>query len=258
MIDIRTVDVDRYVMPFKEGGSLPGLVDADDNFSYVLKFIGAGQGTRALIADFIGMELARLIGLNVPELVFANVDVAFGQSEPDEEIQDLLKASVGKNLGVSYLQKAIAFDPVVTFVKPEIANIIVWLDAFLLNVDRTVKNTNMLVWQKDVWMIDYGACLYFHHNISSWKDMVASPFKHIKSHVLVYNTKNINQTVEELLPILTLENITNIVSAIPDEWLLKATEELSPMEQRDIYIQFLIQRLKHHETFTNELRQYER
>lgn len=256
MLDIRTVEVDRYVLPFKEGGSLPGLVDANDGFSYVLKFLGAGQGTRALIADFIGMEMARVMGLNVPELVFAQLAPEFGQSEPDEEIQDLLKASVGINLGVSYLQKAITFDPVATFVKPEVANKIVWLDAFLLNVDRTVKNTNMLVWQKDLWMIDYGACLYFHHNMPSWKDMIASPFKNIKSHVLLYHTKDIQQTHAFALKIITPEVIQQIVAAIPNEWLEKACE-LTSEEQRAIYVSFLVERLANSSSFLNEIAQYE-
>lgn len=258
MLDIRTVNVDRYIMPFKEGGSLPGLVEADDGFSYVLKFIGAGQGAKALLADFIGMELARVIGLHVPELVFAQVDAAFGQSEPDEEIQDLLKASVGLNLGVSYLQKAITFDPVVTFVPAELANKIVWLDSFLLNVDRTVKNTNMLVWQKELWMIDYGACLYFHHNMSSWEDMVKSPFKNIKSHVLAYHTKDMVQTNQELLSLLKPSVLSSIIDSIPEVWLEHASEDYTAAQQRQIYKDFLCQRLAHHQEFLKEIVQYER
>ncbi|VTQ04159.1 HipA family kinase [Sphingobacterium daejeonense] len=162
--EIREVEITRYIQPFREGGSLPGLVDADDGFSYVIKFRGAGQGKKALVAEFIGGELARFLGLRVPEMVYANLDEGFGRTEPDEEIQDLLKFSVGKNLGVSFLNGAITFDANVDDISAEEASKIVWLDGLLMNVDRTVKNTNMLIWHKELWLIDHGAALYFHHN----------------------------------------------------------------------------------------------
>src|ERR1044071_3328441 len=145
---IRTVNVTRYVTPLREGGSLPAIVEADDQFLYVLKFRGAGQGTKALIAEFIGCELARALGFKVPELVFATLDSSFGRIEGDEEIQDLLKASVGLNLGIHFLSGAITFDPVTTKVNPMLASRIVWLDSLLMNVDRTGRNTNMLMWHK--------------------------------------------------------------------------------------------------------------
>src|SRR5471032_1168247 len=153
---LRTVNVIRYVTPLREGGSLPAIAEADDEFLYVLKFRGAGQGVKALIAELVGGEIARALGFKVPEIVFANLDEAFGRTEPDEEIQDLLKASVGLNLGLHYLSGAISFDPLVTRVDPELASAIVWLDCLLTNVDRTSNNTNMLVWNKEIWLIDHG------------------------------------------------------------------------------------------------------
>jgi len=168
--EIRTVKVTRYVMPLREGGSLPAIAEADDGFLYVIKFRGAGQGPKALIAELIGGEITRTLGLRVPEIVFATLDEAFGRTEPDEEIQDLLKFSTGLNLGLHYLTGAITFDPVVTKVDSKLASQIVWLDSLLTNVDRTCRNTNMLLWHKELWLIDHGASLYFHHNWQNWEE----------------------------------------------------------------------------------------
>src|SRR5258708_11188816 len=165
---LRTVQVTRYVTPLREGGSLPAIAEADDEFLYVLKFRGAGQGVKALIAELIGGEIARTLGLKVPEIVFANLDGAFGRTEPDEEIQDLLKASVELNLALHYLSGAITFDPMVTTLPPLLASQIVWLDCLLTNVDRTPRNTNMLVWNKELWLIDHGASLYFHLSLDHY------------------------------------------------------------------------------------------
>jgi hypothetical protein len=257
MLDIRQVTIERYIMPFKEGGSLPALVDADDGFSYVLKLRGAGQGTRALIADFIGGMIAKVLGLKVPEMVFAHVGHSFGQSEPDEEIQELLKKSVGINLGVSYLSKSVTFDPVATFIPPALADKILWLDAFLMNVDRTVKNTNMLVWHNELWLIDHGASLYFHHNIENWQDMVASPFSNINTHVLRYNGQNIYDTDTQAKALLTTRVIDNIIDSIPEDWLTAATSDISVTEQRLIYNLFLQQRLLHSDNFIANIAKYE-
>src|SRR5690606_20521227 len=150
-MSLRTVNMIRYSQPLREGGSLPAIVEGDDGFNYVLKFRGAGQGTRALIAELIGGEIARMLELKVPELVFAIIDEAFGRTEPDEEIQDLLKASTGLNLALHYLSGSYTFDPVVTDVDPVTASRIVWLDSYLMNVDRTRRNSNMLVWHKELW-----------------------------------------------------------------------------------------------------------
>jgi len=188
---IREVKIIRYVRPFREGGSLPALVDADDGFSYVIKFRGAGQGRKALIAELIGGELARLLKLRVPEIVFADLDESFGRTEPDEEIQDLLKFSVGKNLGLHFLSGAITFDANVDVIAAEEASKIVWLDSLLMNVDRTVRNTNMLIWHKELWLIDHGAALYFHHSWDNWEEQSLKPFVQIKDHVLLKNASRV-------------------------------------------------------------------
>jgi len=245
-------------MPFKEGGSLPGLAEADDCFEYVLKFKGAGQGTRALIADFLGGEIARLLGLRIPELVFAVIDEAFGQSEPDEEIQDLLKASRGLNLGVHFLAKSITFDAVATYVSPQLAAKIVWLDGYLMNVDRTVKNTNMLVWNKELWLIDHGASLYFHHNMDNWKDAVASPFTGIQKHVLLYHAKNVTAIDAWAKKILTPDKLKELVELIPEEWLIEEDGTFSVAEKRNIYFEFLTQRLQQSEHFVKTIAAYEK
>src|SRR5882672_3264170 len=182
---IRTVNVTRYVTPLREGGSLPAIAEADDGFLYVLKFRGAGQGPKALIAELIGGEIARALGMRVPEIVFAYLDSAFGRTEPDEEIQDLLKASVGLNLALHYLSGAITFDPTVTTLPSRLASQIVWLDCLLTNVDRTPRNTNMLVWNKELWLIDHGAALYFHHLWHNWLEAAKKPFIQVKDHVLL-------------------------------------------------------------------------
>jgi hypothetical protein len=160
-LQLRTVSVTRYVTPLREGGSMPAIAEADDDFLYVLKFRGAGQGCKALIAELIGGEVARALGLRVPEIVFANLDAAFGRTEPDEEIQDLLKASVGLNLALHYLSGSITFDPAAATVEPLLASQIVWLDCLLNNVDRTARNTNMLLWHRELWLIDHGASCTF-------------------------------------------------------------------------------------------------
>ena len=162
--EIRTVNVTRYITPLREGGSLPAIAEADDGFMYVVKFRGAGQGAKTLIAELISGEIGRALGLKIPEIVFAKLDAAFGRSEPDEEIQDLLKASTGLNLALHYLPGAITFDAVTTIIDEELASKIVWFDAFTANVDRTPRNTNMLTWNKELWLIDHGASLYFHHS----------------------------------------------------------------------------------------------
>src|ERR1700710_3050824 len=168
--DLRTVNVTRYVTPLREGGSLPAIAEADDGFLDVIKFRGAGQGVKALIAELIGGEIARALGFKIPEIVFANLDEAFGRTEPDEEIQDLLKASTGLNLALHYLSGAITFDPAITIPDAKLASSIVWLDCLLTNVDRTPRNTNLLTWHKELWLIDHGASLYFHHSWDNWKE----------------------------------------------------------------------------------------
>ena len=183
-LEIRNVNVVQYISPLREGGSLPAIVKADDDFLYVLKFRGAGQGKKALIAEFIGGELARAIGLNVPELVFMNLDDSFSKTEPDEEIQDLLKFSVGLNMGLHFLSSAITYDPVAASVDSATASKVVLLDSVISNIDRTAKNTNLLIWNKELWLIDHGASFYFHHNWDTWQDHLTRTFPLVKTHVL--------------------------------------------------------------------------
>ena len=250
--EIRTVQVMRYVTPLREGGSLPAIAEADDGFLYVLKFRGAGQGTKALIADFIGGEIARAAGFKVPEIVFANLDEAFGRTEPDEKIQDLLRASEGLNMGLHYLSGAITFDPAVTKLDAATSSRIVWLDALLTNVDRTAKNTNMLTWNKELWLIDHGASLYFHHSWSNWKEQSEKPFTQIKDHVLLKQASEIEKAGKNLTDILTDDKIRAIVEAVPADWLDATNDKETVAEKREVYINFLTNRIKHSAIFVNE------
>ncbi len=251
-VNLRTVNVTRYITPLREGGSLPALAEADDDFKYVLKFKGSGHGPKALIAELVGGEIARSIGLKIPELVFANLDEAFGQTEPDEEIQDLLQGSKGLNLALHFLSGAITFDPVVTTVDAALASKIVWLDAFITNVDRTFKNTNMLMWHRELWLIDHGACLYFHHSWPDWATYAKSPFALIKDHVLLPKAALLAETNSELKVLLTQEKIREIVALIPDEWLYWDGTDEPPATLREVYCQFLITRLTYADIFTKE------
>ncbi len=250
--ELRTVQVTRYVTPLREGGSLPALAEADDEFLYVLKFRGAGQGRKALIAELVAGEIARMLGLRVPEIVFAQLDVAFGRSEPDEEIQDLLKASVGLNLALHYLSGAITFDPLVTTVDARLASQIVWLDCFVTNVDRTARNTNMLMWHKELWLIDHGASLYFHHSGQPWQEQAVRPFMPVKDHVLLPRAGELESVDAEFRQLLNAERLQAIVALIPDEWLMNEGSDASVEEQRQVYAQFLTTRLAHSEIFVNE------
>lgn len=250
-IQLRSVNVTRYVTPLREGGSLPAIAEADDDFLYVLKFRGAGQGARALIAELLGGEIARVIGLKVPEIVFANIDEAFGRTEPDEEIQDLLKFSVGLNLALHYLSGAITYDPSVNYVDEELASKVVWLDCLLTNVDRTPRNTNMLMWNKELWLIDHGAALYFHHSWDNWEKQAVRPFALIRDHVLLPEASRLAQADEQCRAILTPERIRSIVASIPDSWL--ENEAFEPAEvRREVYARFLESRIAASEIFVKE------
>lgn len=248
---LRTVNVTRYVTPLREGGSLPAIVEADDGFLYVLKFRGAGQGAKALIAELIAGELARTLGLRVPEIVFATLDEAFGRTEPDEEIQDLLRASEGLNLGLHYLSRAITFDPLVNAVDAKLASQIVWLDCLVTNVDRTARNTNMLIWHKELWLIDHGASLYFHHSDQPWEEQAVRPFAPVRDHVLLSRATELDAVNAQFRELLTPERIRSIVALIPDAWLTDASSDESADERRAVYAQFLETRLAHSEIFVN-------
>lgn len=250
--DLRTVNVMRYITPLREGGSLPALAEADDDFKYVLKFRGAGHGVKALIAELVGGQIARALKLQLPELVFANLDEAFGRTEADEEIQDLLQGSQGLNLALHFLSGAITFDPVVTTVDAKLASQIVWLDAYITNVDRTFKNTNMLIWHKELWLIDHGACLYFHHSWNNWEQHAKSPFALIKDHVLLPQASLLKEVDAEFKEILTLEILEEIVNTIPLEWLQWEDADETPENLRNVYLQFLKTRLDNSEIFVNQ------
>ncbi len=251
-MELRTANVTRYIMPLREGGSLPALGEADDGFKYVVKFRGAGHGVKALIAELIGGEIARLLGFRVPELVFLELDEAFGQTEGDEEIQDLLQGSRGLNLGLHFLSGALTFDPIVNAVDERTASQIVWLDSLLTNVDRTVKNTNMLVWHNELWLIDHGASLFFHYSWVNWEKHAVSPFVQIKDHALLYRAGLLDQTDKEFTEILTTGKMREIVELIPEDWLLWNGVEETPDELREVYFSFLTERVAHSEIFVNE------
>jgi hypothetical protein len=215
---LRQVTATRYVTPLREGGSLPGVVEADDLGTYVAKFRGAGQGPKALIAEVISGELARRLGLPVPELVVVDVDPVIARAEPDQEVQELLKASGGANLGMDFLPGALGFDPVAHRVDPMLASRVLWLDAYIENVDRSWRNPNLLVWHRDLWLIDHGASLYFHHNWPRAAAVVHRPFK-AADHVLAPYATRLADADAELAPKVTAELLGEVLALVPDEWL---------------------------------------
>jgi hypothetical protein len=218
---IPTVSATRYVAPLREGGSLPGIVEADDLGTYVCKFRGAGQGLRVLVAEVIVGELARRLGIHTPELVAIDLDAAIGKYEADEEVQDLLTASVGLNLGVDFLPGSFGFDSGCT-PDPSAAARVIWLDALTANVDRSWRNPNLLVWHKELWAIDHGACLYFHH---SWSQGIGSPERFARQpydasdHVLAAYLRWVPEADAELAPLVTRGLLQEVVEQVPAEWL---------------------------------------
>jgi len=249
---LRTVNATRYITPLREGGSLPALAEADDDFKYVVKFRGSGHGTKMLISELIGGVVAKLLKLRIPELVFVELDKAFGQTEGDEEIQDLLQGSQGLNLGLHFLSGALTYDPITTKVDGRTASLIVWMDAFLTNVDRTVKNTNMLMWRKELWLIDHGATLYFHHSWTNHMKQALTPFSLIKDHVLLPFADQLEAVDAECKQLLTDKIIREITNMIPDTWANWTEDGDTPDSIREVYYQFLSERLKHSENFLNE------
>ena len=249
---LRRQQLTRYITPLREGGSLPALAEADDGFKYVVKFSGAGHGAKALIAEMIGGEIARALGLKVPELVFLDLDEDFGRTEGDEEIQDLLKASQGLNLGLHFLGGALTYDSVVNDVDETEASMVVWLDAFLTNVDRTVKNTNMLVWNRELWLIDHGATLFFHHSWKGWEKAMLSPFPYIKDHTLLRYASKLEEADKIAREKITPELIDAIVDALPDAWLHHDGSDETPDDIRAVYRQFLKGRLAQSNIFLKE------
>lgn len=240
----------RYITPLREGGSLPALADADDGFKYVLKFKGSGHGVKSLISELLGGEIARVLGLRVPELVYADLDVNFGRTEGDEEIQDLLKWSTGLNLALHFLSGAVNYDPAVMKVDADLASQIVWLDAFITNVDRTYRNTNMLMWHNELWLIDHGSSFYFHHNWTQWKEKAVTPFGLIKDHVLLHRASDLMEVNERFKKLLSPEILQQIVNLIPAEWLDWEETDLDAEAIRQVYYEFLCLRLTQADVFT--------
>ncbi len=254
-MSIKTISALRYVTPLREGGSLPAVVEGSDGAMYVMKFVGAGQGRKALIAELIAGEIARTLGLHVPEMAFMELDPALGPSEPDPEIYDLLRMSVGLNLGFRYLPKAFAYS---ALLQPppsgDLASGIVWFDAYMTNVDRTAQNTNILLWQKGLWLIDHGACLYFHHDWKNYMDRSRSTFPAIKNHVLLRFASVLDQADASLRPRLTVQVLRDIVDLVPDVWLVGEPGFAGPAEARDAYFAYLTGRLESSQLFVQEAR----
>jgi hypothetical protein len=243
---IPTVSVTRYVTPLREGGSLPGLVEADDLGTYVCKFRGAGQGARVLVAEVVVGELARRLGIATPELVVVDLDAAIGRYEADEEVQDLLTASIGPNLGVDFLPGSFGFDAGCT-PDPEVAARVLWLDALTANVDRSWRNPNLLVWHGDLWAIDHGACLYFHHG---WPGGVGSPARFAaqpydaSDHVLAGHRAGLPEVDRLLSGQVTRELLEEVVRLVPDVWLEPVPGAATPDDLRAAYVEFLLARVE--------------
>ncbi len=245
---MRTVVATRYVTALREGGSLPGLVEADDDGLYVVKFRGAGQGPRALVAEWLGGELGRVIGLAVPDLVGVELDPALGDAEPHQEIQDLVRASGGLNLGLDFLPGALMFNPAsatsLATVDPDMAAAVVWLDGLITNPDRTVQNPNLLVWHRRTWLIDHGASLYIHH---TWRDPDAHarrPFERIGDHVLLPFASSVAEADARLAPLIARQVLEDLVAQIPTAWLPDDVLGGDAEAQRRAYIAYLARRLE--------------
>jgi hypothetical protein len=254
---LRTVNVTRYVTPLREGGSLPAIVEADDDGMYVLKFRGAGHGALALIAELVAGEIGRALGLPVPEIVYANLDPDLARTEPDPEIHALIHDSGGLNLALDFLPGAVAYDPVIsTTDKPsaDLASRIVWFDALVTNVDRTARNTNMLMWHRRLWLIDHGSTLFFHHS-PGWDtnpERARTPFPEIKKHVLLHLAGQLREVDAELAALLSPETIDRIVSLIPDAWLLQDDPSADATALRAAYRRYLADRVAAPRSFLEE------
>jgi hypothetical protein len=250
---LRTIAVTRYVTPLREGGSLPAIVEADDDGMYVLKFRAAGHGVKALIAEVVAGEIGRAIDLPVPEIVLATLDRDLSRTEPDPEIHALIHDSAGLNMALDYLPGAVTFDPVVHRVADDFASRVVWFDAFVSNVDRTPRNTNMLMWHRNPWLIDHGSTLYFHH-APEWPANAPahSPFAAIKDHVLLRRACHLREVDAALAAMLTPDVVDAILAVVPEEWLDEADAELSAADARAAYRRYLLGRLESPRGFVEE------
>ncbi|HSX78617.1 MAG TPA: HipA family kinase [Candidatus Saccharimonadia bacterium] len=249
---MRTVIATRYVTPLREGGSLPAIIEADDDGMYVLKFSGAGQGPKALIAELVAGEVARAAGLPVPEIVFVELDPELARTEPDPEIQALIRASAGLNLALDYLPGAVTFDPIAEKPDADLASAVVWFDAYVTNVDRTPRNTNMLIWHRRLWLIDHGATLYFHHTWNDYLERSRAPFPMIKDHVLLRFASALREVDATMTGRVTPDIIDSIVTLIPDAWLVEKAPFGGSNQHRDAYREYLLSRLESPRVFLEE------
>ena len=250
---LRTVTATRYVTPLREGGSVPALVEADDDGLYVVKLLGAGHGRKALVAELLAGELGRHLGLPVPDLVLVELDAALSKAEPDGEIQDLLERSAGTNFGLDFLPGALPFAPAIgPAPDPELAAGVVWLDAFTTNVDRTPRNPNLVVWHRRIYLIDHGSALYVHH---AWKDPAEHarrPFPQVRDHVLLPFAGPIAEADARLAPQVDRDLLESLAAAIPDDWLPPEPGLPDPDAHRRAYVDYLATRLEAPRAFVEE------
>jgi hypothetical protein len=249
---LRTIAATRYVTPLREGGSLPAIVEADDAGMYVLKFRGAGQGPKVLIAELVVGEIARAAGVAIPEIVLIELDPELARTEPDAEIQQLIRASGGLNLALDYLPGSVTFDPIADQPDAMLASSIVWLDAYTSNVDRTARNANMLMWHRRLWLIDHGAALYFHHGWGGDTDRSQDPFVRIKDHILLRFAGSLREADATLSARITPEIIREIVALVPASWLAADSPFPTADEARNAYVQHLVRRLQSPRAFLEE------
>src|ERR1041385_30710 len=251
-MEVRKVAATRYVTPLREGGSLPPIVEADDDGMYVLKFRGAGQGPKALIAELLAGELGRILGLPIPEIVFVELTAELARTEPDQEIQELIKASAGLNLALDYLPGSVMYDPLAERLDSALASSIVWFDAFFTNVDRTARNTNMLMWHKRLWLIDHGAALYFYH---AWTDLPQRPrypSRVIKDHILLSFASALSAADEAMTAAINEDVIKEVVELVPDDWMNEHAPFSTIAENRQAYVDYLTRRLAAPRNFVEE------
>ncbi|MDE7402051.1 MAG: aminotransferase class I and II [Muribaculaceae bacterium] len=251
-MELRKERLTRYITPLREGGSLPALGEAEDEFKYVVKLRGAGHGTKSLISELVGGLVAKAFKFKVPELVLLELSPLFGITEPDEEVQELLRKSEGLNVGLHFLEGASTFDPSVNHVDTLTASKLVWLDAFLTNVDRTRLNPNMMNWHGELWLIDHGASLYFHHSWRNVEEAANDPFPFIKTHVLLPYATRLKEADKLMRQAITPRTLSKIVDMIPEEWLNEEDSDISADERRETYRRFLIKRLENSAIFTEQ------
>lgn len=246
-MELRKEKLTRYILPLREGGSLPALAEASDGFRYAVKFKGGGHGSKSLISELVGGLVAKAFKFKVPEYVLLELSALFGITEPDREVQDLLRKSEGTNVGLHFLDGAFTFDPAVNKVDALYASKLVWLDAFLTNVDRMRQNPNMMIWNNEIWLIDHGASLYFHHSGRDVEEAALDPFPYIKGHVLLPYASRLEEADKLMRQAITPRTLDKIIDLLPSEWLGEEVEKT-----RDVYKRFLTKRLANSSVFVTQ------